>query len=353
MTAIKGCCIAMRIVRLHTIAAVCLAALVACRERPAAPPSVRVADTRTPMGTYMTITVYAPDEATGRKAIAAAFAHVEMLETVLSTWRQDSDISRLNHAAGGPPVAVNPHLITVLRRSAKVAEETDGAFDITCGPLAALWKKCLRRRTLPAEAKLTKAKAATGHEAVKVDEKAGTAQLLKPAMRVNVSGIAKGYIVDQAVQTLRKAGIAVALVDAGGDMYALGSPPGRDSWRIGVRDPSRPNSILGKPLLLRDRAVATSGDYEQFTVVDGRRYSHILDPRTGRPIEGMSSVTVVGPDATTADAYATAASVLGPTQAVDFANRRPGVELLVLYRNAGKTLRAESNGFAPLLATDD
>lgn len=342
----------MRTARLRTVAAVCLLALAACRETRHAPP-VRVADTRTPMGTYMTITAYAPDEAAGRRAIAAAFARVEALEAVLSTWRKDSDISRLNRSAGGPPVAVDRHLLAVLRRAAEVSQETGGAFDVTCGPLVSLWKKSLRRRKLPTDAQVAEAKASTDYRAVEVDEQTCQARLAKPGMSVNVSAIAKGYIVDQAVRALREAGIGAALVDAGGDIYALGSPPGREGWRIGVRDPGRPADILDQPLLLRDRAVATSGDYEQSVVVGGHRYSHILDPRTGRPVERMSSVTVVAPDATTADAYATAASVLGPQHAVAFADRRPGVEVLILYRHDDKTLTAQSSGFARLRAGDE
>ena len=323
----------------------------ACRERrPRA--QVRVRETRMPMGTYMTITVYAPTDEAGRRAIAAAFERVEQVEAAISAWRRESDASKLNRAAGGEPVPIGPHLVAVLRRAAEISTETGGAFDVTVGPLVRLWKRSLRRRRLPTDAELAEARGLVGYRAVELDAEAGRARLARKGMRVDFGAIGKGYIVDQAVRALRDAGIAAALVDAGGDIYALGSPPERAGWLVGVRDPARPDDILGQRLLLRHGAVATSGDYEQFVEIDGRRYSHILDPRTGRPVEQISSVTVLAPDATTADAYATSASVLGPKAAVAFAESRDGVEILLLHRDGDKLLRTRSSGFDRHVASD-
>ena len=330
-----------------------------CRQtRDADPPAraaapVRVRETRMPMGTYMTMTVYAASQEAGRKAIAAAFARVEEAEAAISTWRKDSDASKVNRLAGGEPVAVDRRLVAVLRRACEVSAETGGAFDVTVGPLVRLYKRCYRRHRLPTEEERAKAMALVGHRAIEVDAEAGTARLSRKRMRVDFGAIGKGYIVDEAVASLRGSGIRAALVDAGGDIYALGSPPGREGWLIGVRDPARPDEIRDERLLVRDRAVATSGDYEQFVVIDGRRCSHILDPRTGRPVEHMTSVTAIAPDATAADAYATACSVFGPEAAVAFAEKRPGVEVMLLHRKGERLAAARSSGFGRFIAPHD
>ena len=310
-------------------------------------PLVRVLDACTPMGTYMAVTVYAPDEASGRRAIAAAFQRVEEVEAATSTYREQSDVSKLNRAAGGPALKVSPHLWAVLHRAAEVSAETQGAFDVTVGPLVSLWKRTWKKGKPATDAEVAAAKALVDYRAVRLLD-GSRAQLLKPGMAVELGGIAKGYAVAQAIDAIREAGLQTALVDAGGDIYALGAPPERGGWLIGVRDPKNPGKILPKPLKLRNQAVATSGDYEQYGTVGGHRYSHILDPRTGRPIEGMTSVTVVAPDATTADAYATATSVLGPKDAIEFAEKRPGIEMMILYRRGEQDIAERSSGFGRL-----
>jgi len=346
----------MRTWRPMALAALCLLASGACRRaRRADPPPkatkpVRVREVRRPMGTYMAVTVYARNEGTGREAIEAAFERVEQVEAAISTWRGDSDSARLHDEAGGTPLQVSPHLLAVLTRAVEVSRETAGAFDITVGPLIKLYRRSFRRRMLPPDDQLAAARAKVGYQAIEVDAKRGTARLAKPGMRVDFGAIGKGFIVDQALAALRELGIEAALVDAGGDLYALGSPPDREGWRIGVRDPAHPTEILDRPLLARDCAIATSGDYEQFVYIDGRRYSHIVDPRTGRPVEHMSSVTAIARDATTADAYATACSVLGPKDAVAFAEKRAGVEVLLMYRDGAVLRSAKSSGFGRYIA---
>lgn len=312
--------------------------------------AVRVRDVRMPMGTYMAITVYAPTQAAGKKAMADAFEHVEKVEAAISTYRYKSEISQLNRAAGGEAIAVGEHLYALLTRSAEVSKETDGAFDITAGPLIRLWKKAWRKQKLPTPEELAAARALVDYRSVRLFPTERKAQLLKKNMRLDVGAIGKGYIIDQAVAALRAAGITAALVDSGGDIYAMGKPPGRDGWLVGVRDPERRGKILPRPLLVVDLAVATSGDYEQFGRIDAKKYSHILDPRTGRPVEGMSTVSLIAPDATTADAYATAASVLGPEAAVAFVEKRPKVEVLILHRLGDRLTRVQSSGFARLEA---
>jgi thiamine biosynthesis lipoprotein len=247
---------------------------------------------------------------------------------------------------------VSPHLWQPVRRALVLARETGGAFDPTVGPLVELWKITWRKGRLPTPEAVRAARALVGHRLVECSGEEPVLRLTKPGMRLVLSGIAKGYAVDQAVTVLRARGIAAALVDAGGDMCAYGTPPRRESWLVGIRDPQNRGSILPNPVRLVDGAVATSGDYEQFAVVDGKRYSHILDPRTGRPVQGMTSVTVVAPDAMTADALATAASVLGPQDALALSEKRPDVEMMILHQHDGQLRTVKSSGFARLEVTD-
>lgn len=311
---------------------------------------VRVSEGSTPMGTYMAITVYTADEAAGREAIAAAVARVEEVEAATSHYREASDLSRLSRSAGGPPMAVSRHLWTVLRRAAEVSEETDGAFDVTIGPLMALWRTTWRRGKAPSEAETAAAKALVDYRAVKLDPREPRAQLAKAGMQLDLGGIAKGYAVDQALAVLRERGVPAALVDMGGNVAAYGAPPERAAWLVGIRDPQNPGKILPKPIKLLNKAVATSGDYEQFALVAGRRYSHILDPRTGRPLAGVTSVTVVAPDGMTADAYSTALSVLGPERAIAFAHERPAIEAMIIFERDGDIHTLRSKGFERLEA---
>jgi thiamine biosynthesis lipoprotein len=330
----------------------CAAVMIVLAASGAAAEPLRVHETRTPMGTYMAITVYAPSETAGRRAMAAAFARVEAVEAATSTYRRKSDISRLNAGAGGPALTVSPHLWNPVRRALLLASETGGAFDPTVGPLVDLWKTTWRKGKAPSLEAVRAARALVDYRLVECSDESPVLRLTRPGMRLVLSGIAKGYAVDQAIAVLRARGIAAALVDAGGDMCAYGAPPRRKSWLVGIRDPQNRGSILPNPVRLLDGAVATSGDYEQFALIDGKRYSHILDPRTGRPVQGMTSVTVVAPDAMTADALATAASVLGPQQALALSERRPGVEMMILHEHDGKLRTVRSSGFRRLEVTD-
>jgi len=306
---------------------------------------VRVSDGATPMGTYMIITVYAPDEAAGRSAIAAAFQRVEEVEAATSHYREQSDLSKLNRSAGGPPLAVSPHLFAVLRRSIGVSQETDGAFDVTVGPLVALWKRTWKKGTPPSDAEAAAARLCVDYRAVRLVPDGGRVQLLKPGTQLDLGGIGKGYASDQAIAALRERGISAALVALAGDIFAFGSPPEKDGWLVGIRDPIHPGKIFPNPLRLKNLAVSTSGDYEQFGEVGGHRVSHILDPRTGKPVVGMTSVTVIAPDATAADAYATGLSVLGADAAMAFAQKHPGIEVMVVCEREGKTQILRSKGF--------
>jgi thiamine biosynthesis lipoprotein len=276
------------------------------------------------MGTTFQITLYAPDEAAADRAAGSAFARINELNDVMSDYKKDSELMRLCAKAGGDPVPVSDDLFVVLQRAQQVAKRSEGAFDVTVGPMVRLWRLARRTGKLPDAEDLATAKALVGYDKVKLDPKARTVQLAKAGMRLDLGGIAKGYAADQALATLKKHGITRALVAAGGDVATSGPPPGADGWSVALA----PLDLKEKPrrtLLLRDAAVSTSGDTEQYVEIDGKRYSHILDPRTGLGLLGRSHVTVVAPDGMTADSLTKVVAVLGPEKGFPIIEETPGV----------------------------
>jgi thiamine biosynthesis lipoprotein len=299
------------------LAAVVLAAVATgCRER-AAPG--RFAETRRFMAVPWTVTVHAATAAGGRKAIAAAFAEIARVEAILSDYDPASELSRLSAAAPmAEPVPVGDDLWRVLVWAAEIRDATAGAFDVTVGPLTTVWRRARRSGRLPPADTLAAARAAVGADALLLDREARTVRLTRPGMRLDAGGIGRGYALDRALEVLTAHGITAAMIDCSGDVVMSGPPPGAAGWRIAIRPfagtPAGGGGAdeRGPPLLLTHAAVTTSGDAYQFVEIDGVRYSHVVDPRTGLGVTGRTAVTVIAPDATTADALATALSVLGP-----------------------------------------
>ncbi len=285
-------------------------------ERP--PPAERVGETRRLMGVPWTITVHAESEAAGRAAIAAGFAEVARLERILSDYDPESELSRLSARAPTPhPLPVDDDLWRVLERSVAIRDATQGAFDPTVGPLTTLWRQARRSGRLPLPDKLARAREACGSDALWLEPRGHAVALRRPGMRLDLGGIGMGYAVDRAVEVIGRHGITAAMVDASGDVAVSGPPPGTAGWSIavaplGVDGDAVEPSDRGERLCLVHAAVTTSGDAHQAVEIDGVRYSHIVDPRTGLGVVGPTAVTVLAPDCTTADALATAASVLGP-----------------------------------------
>ena len=273
------------------------------------------------MGVPWTITLYAETAAVGRTALAAGFAEVARLERILSDYDPQSELSRLSAAAPtAVPEPVSDDLWQVLARAVEIRDATDGAFDPTVGPLTSLWRQARRSGRLPLPGKLAAAREAVGRDTLRLVPASREVVLTRPAMRLDLGGIGMGYAVDRAVAVLNHHGITAAMVDASGDIAVTAPPPGTAGWRIAVAPlPARGDgsaaSDTGEYLLLTHAAVTTSGDAFQAVEIDGRRYSHIVDPRTGLGVAGPAAVTVVAADCTTADALATAASVLGPEKA--------------------------------------
>lgn len=277
---------------------------------------------RTLMGTRFRIVLYAAGEASARQASDLAFDRIAELDRIMSDYREDSELNRLCRQAGGPPIEVSEDLFRIISISQRLSERSGGAFDITAGPLIRLWRRARRTSELPEEARLAAALGLTGYRKVRLDGGRRAVALEKAGMQLDLGAIAKGYAADAAIALLKARGIRTALVAAGGDIAAAGAPPGREGWSVEI-------SALGESgglghLLLRDSAVSTSGDAEQFVEIGGVRYSHIVDPRTGMALRGRSSMTVVAPDATTSDSLATAASVLGPTAGIELVDSIPG-----------------------------
>jgi FAD:protein FMN transferase len=295
------------------------------------------------------IKVVEKDKDRATRAIDNAFAAIAQANNLFSTYVAKSEVSQLN-AAGGKPCHVSSQTLAVLKRSVEVAELSGGAFDVTAGPLIKLWKRSIKSGALPADAELAAARKLVGYKQLVLDAD-GPCARLGAGMSVDLGGIAKGFAVDRAVDALRAAGVRSGIVDAGGDGYAMGTRPGGTPWRVGIQNPRAvPGDRLPQVLLLTDQAYATSGDYEQYTEIGGVRYSHIVDPRTGRPARAAASVTIVAPDCTTADALATAVSVLGPKDGIALVEKLKNVECLIITEGAGGIEAKASSGFRALTA---
>jgi thiamine biosynthesis lipoprotein len=269
------------------------------------------------MGLPFRIVVYAPEKPAAEAAARAAFDRIKQLNDILSDYEDDSELSRLSRTAGsGQAVKVSDELWLVLKRSQDLAERTDGAFDVTVGPVVSLWRKARREKKLPDAARLAQALEAVGHPKLHLDDRRHTAELLAPRMRLDLGAIAKGYAVDEALKLLRRRGLARALVAGGGDMAMGDPPPGKRGWRIEIAPLDTTNSPPAQFVLLANTGLATSGDLFQNLEIGGKRYSHIVNPRTGIGLTDHSLVTVIAPDGLTADSLATAVSVLGPDNGI-------------------------------------
>jgi thiamine biosynthesis lipoprotein len=299
------------------------------------------------------IVLFAAGETNAEEALSRAMARIAELDNRLSDYDPGSELSKLSESStrrdnlpsSNPTVKVSDDLWRVLLVSQEISKTTDGAFDITIGPLTKLWRRARRWKELPETEAIDAARSAVGLQSLKLDPNAHTAQLMKPNMRLDLGGIAKGFAVDEAVKTVKGYGISRVLVRASGDIVAADAPPNERGWRVGIAplDPDEPTTRFVE---IANCAISTSGDSRQHLIVNGRRYSHIIDPRSGEPVSGRSSVTVIAPSGMFADAIATAASVVGPDQAAELAPKFSGVELFMVYEDeSGRQRTVESDGF--------
>ena len=274
---------------------------------------VAVSCTRTMLGTLVTLNVVAPDGKSAEGHIAAAFDRVVYLEQCLSAHKPDSELSLLNSQAAHGPVKVSEDLFRIISASIAAHKRTRGAFDNTLKPLLDLWRRCGKEERLPTADEIAQARTLIGADRIETDATARTVRFPVEGMQVNLGGLGKGFIADEVVRLLRNRGVKGALVAMAGDIYAFGLRTDGSPWRVGIQDPRQSDSsqaVLGA-LYLSNQAVSTAGNYERYVVIQGRRFSHIVDPRTGLTAEDVPRVTVVGPHTLTIDIMDTALSVLG------------------------------------------
>ena len=309
------------------------AGLAACGAPPASAPAPArevVRAERLAMGSALRLTAWSADPGGTRRAFAAVFAEFDRLDALLSVWKPGSDVERLNAAPPGVPVPVRTETREVLAAAAQVSDWTDGAFDVTFGALAEVWKfDHDQDNRVPTAAEIAARLPRVDYRTLVLDEGRGTVTRTAPGVRVHLGGIGKGYAVDRAVAILRAAGLVDFLVQAGGDLYVAGTAGGTP-WRLGIQDPRGAPDEAFAAVELRDATFSTSGDYERFFERDGVRYHHLLDPTTGQPARGCRSVTIVARQALWADGLSTGVFILGPERGMALVERLPDVEAVIV-----------------------
>ena len=331
----------MRILATVGLLFVCIPAIAA------EPTLTRYSFTEPHMGTRFRVVVYSADEATAKKGAKEAFARVATLNAIMSDYLSTSELMRLCAKAGGPAVKVSDELLTVLVRARKVSQESEGAFDVTVGPVVKLWREARKTRELPDAKKLEAARALVGYKLMEIDEKAKTVRLLKPGMQLDLGGIAKGYAADEMLRVLARHGLTRALVAAGGDIAVADAPPDKRGWTVAIA-PVDAKEEGPRYLTLRRAAVSTSGDAKQHVEIGGKRYSHIVDPRTGLGLVGRMSATVVAPDGLTSDSLTKVVAVLGAKKGFPILERYKGVSGRLVERIDDETKVATSKAFPAL-----
>jgi len=292
------------------------------------PPSCHE-ESRVAMGCTCTVRVCGGDEPARREAAAAALDEVDRLDRLMSHYRPDSPLSRLNREAARGPVAVPPELLALLDVCLRWSRESDGAFDVTVGPLMKAWGFFQDEGRVPAKQEFVRALEVVGHRHVLLDRDAGTVRFARAGVELDLGGIGKGHALDRVVSLLRARGVASALVNLGGSsVYGLGAPPEEESWEVAIQDPTVPVETA-LTVRLRDRALSVSGGYGRSFEQDGVTYAHVLDPRTGRPVRDVLSVAVLSETGTDGDALDNVLFVLGPEAGRAHVVRVPGTEAFV------------------------
>lgn len=301
------------------------------------------------MGTRFDVAAYGTNEEFLAAVFNEIFEEIDGLEQQMSKFRYDSEISHINRNAARHSIMVEPKLFGLIQYALSVSRETHGAFDVTIGPLMKSWGFFRKEGRVPGEAEIAQILKSTGHDHVKTDADARTLWFDKSEVELDLGAIAKGYAIDRAVGTLRNYGVTSALVSSGmSSIYALGSPPGERAWEIKLRDPFDAAKAADS-ILLKNCSISTSGNYIKFFKLDGKTYSHIMNPATGWPAEGMLSTAVASVETTESEALSTAFYVLGPERAAEVLAARPNLSVVYYQAEAApdsfKRVVARSSSF--------
>ncbi|MEL6250388.1 MAG: FAD:protein FMN transferase [Bacteroidota bacterium] len=281
------------------------------------------------MGSPFAITVVHEEEQKAWEAIKAAEIEIERVEALISSWKESSQTSAINRAAGKNAVKVDPELFQLISRAQKVSELSAGAFDISYASMDRIWKFDGSMKTLPTEDAISISVAKIDFQKVILDQEQQSVFLQEEGMRIGFGAIGKGYAANRAKKILREMGMTAGMVNAGGDLIAWGREEDGSLWKIAVADPTKEKKVLAW-LEVDDKAVVTSGDYERYVILEGKRYAHIIDPRTGWPVQGLKSVSIICPDAEIADALATTVFVLGKEKGLELVEKLRGIECIII-----------------------
>ena len=312
-----------------SVAIACALLADGCNRAAALPEATLVLRSYLSMGSQLTLSAWATDEARTREVFDQVHREFDRLENLLSVWKDGSDVVRLNKNAGITPVAVSPDTIEVLRIAAEAGELTRGKFDITFGALTDIWRFDHDQDNIVPDRELIEVRLKRiDYRAVRIDATAGTAFIDRPNVRVHLGGIGKGYAVDRAAALLKQHGLNDFMIQSGGDLYVAGSNGGAP-WKLAIADPRGTHEPFAT-LQMTDGTFSTSGDYERFFIKDGRRYHHLLDPDFGEPAGGCRSVTIVANRAVMADVLSTGVFIMGPDSGMKLIEQLPDVEGVIV-----------------------
>ena len=295
------------------------------------------------MDTYVTIQVVVSDKITGKKVLDDAFELMKKLDKKFNNYNPDSELSHINHNAFNLEIKIDEEMLRILEASKKIFKISNGAFDPTVSPLVKLWNFKAEKPSVPSQSTITNLLPLVNFNNVMIDEKKKSVHFLKNGMEIDLGAIAKGFVVDEVADFLKKRNIKSALINAGGNIYAYGKKPDNTDWKVGLKDPRGEGIIATLPL--RDKSIATSGDYERFFIIEGKRYHHILNPKTGYPVDETISMSVIAKDATTADGLSTAAFVKGGQKALEFIKNlgRDDIEGIVIFPENNSSFVGDAN----------
>jgi len=285
------------------------------------------------MGNNFAITVVAPDAETANSNVDSAVAEISRIENLLSTFKPQSQATLVNNNAGISPVAVDAEVLSLIERCMGISKITQGAFDITYGGVdKTLWNFDKAMTKLPTAVEALKSVHLINYQNIIIDKDKSTVFLKEKGMRLGFGGIGKGYAAEKAKEVLQRQNVGSALINASGDLTAWGLQPSGKPWTVGISDPDAPEKVFSY-LNITGKAVATSGNYEKYVMIGGKKYSHTIDPKTGLPVHGIKSVTVICDNAEFADAMATPISVMGIQAGLYLVNQLPGVHCIIIDDN--------------------